>query len=99
MQPLIGAVRRATFLSMSRIADTRQPTFDPFGEPMGFSRARTDVAADRKGFGETRRAVVVFWALALLLLAGRVYLADQLAGPAIAAVPTSTVAAQVALLR
>jgi len=99
MQPLIGAVRRATFLSVSKISDTRQPMFDPFGEPMGFSRARTDVVADRKGFGETRRAVVVFWALALLLLAGRVYLGDQLAAPTIAAIPTSMVAAQVATLR
>ncbi len=84
---------------MSDIPDTRPPAFDPFGEPMGFSRAQTDAAADRKGFGETRRAMAVFWALALLLLAGRVYLTDQFAGPAAAAIPTPMAAAQVAALR
>ena len=84
---------------MNDFSDARQPAFDPFGEPMGFSRARTDAAADRKGFRETRRAVVVFWALALLLLAGRVYLADQPAGPAVAAIPTPPAAEQVAALR
>lgn len=99
MQPLIAAIRRATFLGMSDTSDTRQPAFDPFGEPMGFSRARVDAAADRKGFGETRRAVVVFWALALLLLAGRVYLTDQLAGPTVAAISTPTASEQVAALR
>ena len=83
---------------MSDISDARQPAFDPFGEPMG-SRARVDAAADRKGFGETRRAVAVFWALALLLLAGRVYLTDQLAGPTAAAMSTPMAAAQLAVLR
>ena len=84
---------------MSDISDVRQPAFDPFGEPMGFSRPRTDAAADRKGFRETRRAVAVFWALALLLLAGRVYLTDQMAGPTDAAIPTPMAAEQVAALR
>ena len=83
---------------MSDLSDTRQPAFDPFGEPMG-SRTRTDAAADLKGFRETRRAVAVFWALALLLLAGRVYLTDQTAGHKVAAVPTPMVAEQVAALR
>ena len=84
---------------MSDLSDTRQPAFDPFGEPMEFSRGRTDAAADRKGFRETRRALVVFWALALLLLAGRVYLTDQNAGPIAAATRTPTAAEQVAALR
>ena len=99
MQPLIAAVWRATFLGMSDTSDTRQPAFDPFGEPMGFSRPRTDAAADLQGFRETRRAVAVFWALALLLLAGRIYLTHQLSGPATAAIPTPIAAEQVAALR
>ena len=99
MQPLIAAIRRATFLGMSDTSDTRQPAFDPFGEPMGFARAGTDAAADRKGFRETRRAMAVFWALALLLLAGRVYLGGPLAGPAVATLPTPMTAEQVAALR
>ena len=83
---------------MSDLFDTRQPAFDPFGEPMG-SRTQADAATDRKGFRETRRAMAVFWALALLLVAGRVYLTDQLAGPMVAAAPAPMAATQVATLR
>jgi len=57
---------------MSTAPDPRQPAFDPFGEPMASARA-CDRAAERRGYGETRRAAIVFWALAFLLLAGRIY--------------------------
>ena len=70
--------------------------FDPFGEPIDSVRYCS---------GESRRhegrlaAVVVFWTLALVLLAGRVYLGDQTSGQtATVAEPTLTIA-QAAPLR
>ncbi len=58
---------------MSITPDSRQPAFDPFGEPMASARA-CDRASEHRGYGETRRAALVFWALALVFLAGRIYL-------------------------
>lgn len=69
--------------------------FDPFGEP---------IDSVRPCAGESRRrdtrlgAVVVFWTLALVLLAGRIYLGDQVSGQtAIVAEPTLTIAQAVPL--
>lgn len=68
-----------TFQGMTAPFERHVPAYDPFGEPMDCARA----SADAKGFGEgggyreTRRAALVFWALALLFLLGRVYLSDQ----------------------
>lgn len=61
---------------MSDDRDLRQPVFDPFGEPMGAACPRETVVAGRRGYGETRRAAIVFWALALLFVAGRICVAD-----------------------
>ena len=64
---------------MTAQLDQRTTAYDPFGEPMEFAR----VCTDAKGAGapgtyrETRRAALVFWALALLFVGGRIYLADQ----------------------
>ena len=55
---------------------TTEPTaFDPFGEPVAAVLARdcSSASADR-----TARKVggIVFWSLALLILAGRIYTSD-----------------------
>jgi hypothetical protein len=62
----------AEIVPMSTVPDSRQPAFDPFGEPMAPARS-CDRAAERRGYGETRRAAILFWALALAFLAGRIY--------------------------
>lgn len=72
----------------------REPTFDPFGEPIDLP----GVCTDAKGYGETRCAALVFWGLALMFLAGRVYLSD-LATPQTVAANVGMVSVQVAALR
>lgn len=63
--------------------------FDPFGEP---AEAVRTCAAETSSRG-TRLAAVVFWTLAMVLLAGRVYLGDQAPGrDVVAAAPTVTLA-------
>lgn len=75
---------------MSNRAAPHNPVFDPFGEPMDLP----GVCTDPKGYGETRRVALIFWALALIFLGGRIYLSappvDEAASP---------VAVQVADLR
>ncbi|GJE14050.1 MULTISPECIES: hypothetical protein [Methylobacterium] len=60
---------------MRSVSETQATAFDPFGEPVadGVARACPDAAGDR-----TARRVggAVFWALALAILAGRVYAYD-----------------------
>ncbi|MCJ2013667.1 hypothetical protein [Methylobacterium sp. J-076] len=52
-----------------------EAAFDPFGEPVaaGVARACTGSAGDRTA---RRIGGAVFWSLALLILAGRIYAAD-----------------------
>ena len=64
---------------MTAQLDQRTTAYDPFGEPMEMSRACADAKSAGKlgSYGETRRAAIVFWALALLFVGGRIYLSDQ----------------------
>ena len=64
---------------MTAQLDPRTTAYDPFGEPMEVSRACADarVAGTPGSYRETRRAALVFWALALLFVGGRIYLSDQ----------------------
>lgn len=52
-----------------------ETAFDPFGEPVteGVARACTSAAGDRTA---RRIGGAVFWSLALLILAGRIYASD-----------------------
>lgn len=75
--------------------DTRPTSFDPFGEPIACQHPLTESQAERRGFGETKRAVAVFWVIALMFVAGRAYWADQQAS----ANPSSVAAARVTVIR
>lgn len=68
-----------TFRSMTAPFERRVPAYDPFGEPMDCARASAGAKAfgETGGYRETRSAALVFWALALLFLGGRIYLSDQ----------------------
>ncbi len=57
-------------MSTTRIHDTQAPSFDPFGEQAAVVRP-----APRGGRAQ-RVGIIVFWAIALLLVAGRVYTSD-----------------------
>ena len=62
--------------------------FDPFGEPI---ESVGPCAGESRRRGTRLGAVVVFWTLALVMLAGRIYLGDQVSGQtAIVAEPTLT---------
>lgn len=63
--------RSATFKPMNQRPDSRVPAYDPFGEPVEASEVMTD---DRR---VRIAAVAVFWTLATLLTAGRIYNGDQ----------------------
>lgn len=56
-------------------------TFDPYGEPVEPGRSGAAAPVEHRA---RNAAVAVFWALALLLIAGRVYLSGPLAGQAVA---------------
>ena len=61
---------------MRTLSDPRLAvTFDPFGEPVtdGVARVCTSDAGDRAA---RRIGGAVFWGLALLILAGRIYVYD-----------------------
>ncbi|GJD43039.1 hypothetical protein AFCDBAGC_0881 [Methylobacterium cerastii] len=64
---------------MTAQLDQLTTAYDPFGEPMEMSRACADAKISGKfgSYGETRRAAIVFWALALLFVGGRIYLSEQ----------------------
>ena len=86
----------ATLHCMNSRSPMPSAAFDPFGEPMDSVRP---CAGESRRHGGRLAAVVVFWTLALALLAGRVYLGDQTSGQtAFVAEPTLTVA-QAAPLR
>ncbi|GJE58037.1 hypothetical protein [Methylobacterium trifolii] len=59
---------------MSTSSETRAVAFDPFGEPVEFARSYATEQGDRRA---RNAAIAVFWTLALLLTAGRVYFWDQ----------------------
>lgn len=65
-------MRNASAPSTSNQAEA---SFDPFGEPVteGVARACTSTAGDRTA---RRIGGAVFWSLALVILAGRIYAAD-----------------------
>ena len=77
---------------MSTISETRPATtFDPFGEPVteGVANACTSNAGDRAA---RRIGGAVFWSLALLILAGRVYAYDMPVVSQVASYATQLVA-------
>jgi len=84
---------------MSDVRDQRQPAFDPFGEPMASACPRREPSAGHKGYGETRRAALVFWALAALLVIGRIYVAEGPSAGTFAADLPRVADTQVAVLR
>ncbi|WP_336490508.1 hypothetical protein [Methylobacterium nigriterrae] len=59
---------------MSTRPDATILAYDPFGEPAEVVRGYAMTPGDRRA---RNAAVAVFWSLALLLTAGRVYLGDQ----------------------
>lgn len=67
----------ATFGCMNTLHDDRPAaTFDPFGEPV--AEGVVGVCASEAGDRAARRiGGAVFWSLALLILAGRVYAYDM----------------------
>jgi hypothetical protein len=74
---LLETALGATYLVMRNTPDTWSSpiTFDPFGEPVpeGVARAYRSTAGDHTA---RRIGGVIFWSLALLILAGRIYAAD-----------------------
>jgi hypothetical protein len=79
--------RRATLQAMIPQAPScRIPAFDPFGEPIEAS----EIVADSRRVRTA--AVVVFWTLAALLTAGRVYTGDQPFASALASAATQIAA-------
>jgi hypothetical protein len=84
---------------MSDLRDLRQPAFDPFGEPMASVCPRAVPSAEQRGYGETRRAALVFWALAVLLVVSRIYVAEGPSAGTFAADVPQSVDMQVAALR
>ena len=54
---------------------SESPAFDPFGEPVadGVAQVCTTTAGDRTA---RRIGGAVFWSLALLIIAGRIYASD-----------------------
>jgi hypothetical protein len=63
-------------------------TFDPYGEPVDAVRCDATTAGDRRA---RRIAIAVFWSLALLLTAGRVYTAHPEAAPTLASAPAPVI--------
>ena len=61
----------ATFEAMNSRPNSRVPAYDPFGEPVEAGELVADDPRVRIA------AVVVFWTLAALLTAGRIYHGDQ----------------------
>ncbi|WP_375464089.1 hypothetical protein [uncultured Methylobacterium sp.] len=84
---------------MSHVSDAHPQAFDPFGEPLAAGQTCPGLPVERAGYAETRRAAVAFWVLALLFVAGRVYLADRPAQPILAEAAAAVVAAPVTTLR
>ena len=75
--------QRATFKPMN---PRPAPAYDPFGEP---TEASEIMAEDRR---VRIAAITVFWTLATLLTAGRVYHGDHSFAPALATAPAQIAA-------
>lgn len=77
----------------------RTTAYDPFGEPMEMSRACVEAKSPEKlgSYRETRRAAIVFWALALIFVGGRIYLTEQAPSHAVVAEAASTTVPPTAL--
>jgi len=84
---------------MSDPRDLRQPAYDPFGEPMASVCPRARAGAGHRGYGETRRAALVFWALAVLFVVSRIYVAEGPPAGTFAADAPRASDTQVAVLR
>lgn len=80
---------------MSRHSEISATSFDPYGEPVFDDRAAPMVQGDRRA---RNAAIAIFWILALLLIAGRVYVSDQSLGETVAATQAQ-VASFVAAIR
>ena len=65
---------------MSTRSDTSATSFDPYGEPVFDDRSPVVAQGDRRA---RNAAIAVFWTLALMLTAGRVYFSDQSIGQTI----------------
>lgn len=58
---------------MSTDRKSGHQTYDPFGEPLATGESNAPSMLDRRA---NRAALAVFWALALLFVAGRIYTTD-----------------------
>lgn len=74
---------------MSRRDDSQ--TYDPFGEAIDATCPPTAAVEEGRIRGA---AIVVFWMVALMLTAGRVYFADHAASPSVAGPAIPVVAVQ-----
>jgi hypothetical protein len=80
---------------MSTRLDPAVLAYDPFGEPVEAAGGCATTPGDRRA---RNAAVALFWSLALLLTAGRVYLGDQPVAQVVAGV-RAQVAALVTAVR
>jgi hypothetical protein len=71
---LILNAAKATFSVMDTVSQT--PDYDAFGEPAASGRGR--VTSSRRA---RKLTVAVFWSIALLLIAGRIYQHGTIVGP------------------
>lgn len=73
IHPLPALEPKAISARMSDDAKTGHQGYDPFGEPLATGRPAMPSVLDRRA---NRAAIAVFWTLALLFVAGRVYTTD-----------------------
>lgn len=66
---------------MTTRSNVKASSFDPYGEPLGEDRTPLMVQGDRRA---RNTAIVVFWALALALIAVRIYFSDPSLGQTLA---------------
>lgn len=66
---------------MTTRSNVNATSFDPYGEPLGEDRTPLMVQGDRRA---RNAAIVVFWALALTLIAVRIYFSDPSLGQTLA---------------
>lgn len=76
---------------MSRRPDDKIFAYDPFGEAI---EAASPCPASESDTRLRNKALVLFWTVALVLIAGRVYFGDHSAKPAVVDVQVPAVAAQ-----
>lgn len=81
---------------MSTTPHAQTVAYDPFGEPVACERVAVAGSGDRRA---RRAAVAVFWTLALALVGGRVYVADQPFAQTLAAAHASLTTAVATVIR